>query len=114
MTAPSDTDPGDEKPRSTTEAVVDQASREKTDSLADTANEDWQQGIDLKRWYAKAALIGLALQVALADIVFIGYGFAMHWRLPTAAISAWLGATVFHVLAITLAVARGLFPGNRR
>lgn len=101
-------------PVETTAAVVQVANREKADSLADTARADWQQDIDLKRRYANAALIGCAVQVGLADLGFAIYATALGWKLPTAAISAWLAATVVQVVAITLAVTRGLFPGGRR
>ncbi len=104
-------DEGEDRP--TTAAVVNEASREKVDRLANTANKDWRQDVNLKLWYAIAALGALVVQVGLADWVFIRYAQALGWRVPTLAISAWLGATVIHVLAITLTVTRGLFPPEK-
>lgn len=34
----------------------------------------------------------------------------MHWQVPTAAIQAWLAATVVQVIGIVLVITRSLFP----
>ncbi len=115
MTQPSGDDAAGHPPApaDTTAAVASLSDREPVNDLARTADEDWRQDIALKRRYANFALIGLSLQVLVANAVFIAYGHALHWRLPTASISAWLGATVVQVVAVALAVTRGLFPGRR-
>ncbi len=99
---------------SAAERVVDRASAEKVDSMADTFITDWRAELDLKRQYARWALIGLGAQVALADLVFVVYAFVAGWKLPDNVMIAWLSATVVQVAAVTLAVARGLFPGRPR
>ncbi len=107
-----DEDEGEHR-HQTTAAVVNEASREKVDRLADTVDKDWRQNVNLKLWYATAALVALVVQVGLADWVFVRYAQALEWRVPTPAIAAWLGATVIHVLGITITVTRGLFPPGK-
>lgn len=49
-------------------------------------------------------------QLLLADTVFLIYAVAVEWKLPPAAISAWLAATVAQVIAVLLVLANNLFP----
>jgi alcohol dehydrogenase class IV len=93
---------------------VDRASAERIDSLSDAVEEEWRQDIALKRAYAKAALWGMAVQVGIADLAFAIYAFARGWDIPDGVMTAWLAATVVQVVAVTLAVTRGLFPPQRR
>lgn len=111
---PGDPEPGQTSSASATERVVDRASAEKVDSMADVVITDWRAELELKREYAKWALIGLSAQVVIADLVFVGYAFAVGWKIPDPVMIAWLSATVVQVAAITVAVARGLFPGKTR
>jgi hypothetical protein len=50
------------------------------------------------------------VQVAIADLVFLIYGFANGWELPAGTMPAWLGAAVAQVIAVAIVVARSLFP----
>lgn len=99
---------------SATERVVERSSAEKVDQMADAVIVDWQSDLELKRDYAVWALRAMAAQVALADAVFVIYAVGKDWNLPDNVMIAWLGATVAQVAAVTLAVARGLFPGRTR
>ena len=51
------------------------------------------------------------IQVALADIAFFFYGFTNDWKIPAAAISAWLAAIVIQVIGVVMVVAKDIFPG---
>jgi hypothetical protein len=107
--------PAEQQPGSATKGVVDRASAEKVDSMADVVITDWRSDLELKRDYARWALIGMAVQVALADAAFGIYAFSKGWdKVPDGVMIAWLSATAVQVAAVTLAVARGLFPGNAR
>lgn len=99
---------------SATERVVERASAEKVDTMAEAVIVDWHADLDLKRDYARWALRGMAAQVLLADAVFVIYAWHKQWDLPDNVMIAWLGATVAQVAAVTLAVTRGLFPGRAR
>lgn len=105
--------------KATTASVVDRSSAEKVEQMADTLIGDWQQDLQLRRDYAKWALRFMLGQVLLADVVFIVYAFIVYafiidWRVPNSVMVAWLGATVVQVVAVTLVVARGLFPPRPR
>jgi hypothetical protein len=52
----------------------------------------------------------IRVQVIVADVVFVVYGFWKGWHIPGSVISAWLGATVVQVIAVGLVIARSLFP----
>jgi hypothetical protein len=80
-----------------------------TDDEIITENE--QVKLNLRRRIGWFALLLTAAQVACADVVFIIYAsLGMHWRVPTAAIQAWLAATVVQVIGIVLVIVRSLFP----
>ena len=73
-------------------------------------NRGLEEEMGLRGSYAKWVFLLLAAQMSVADAVFVAYGFGEHWKLPTAAIDAWLGATVVQVASIALVVIRFLFP----
>lgn len=83
-----------------------------TDDEIQTANE--QLKLKLRRGIAIFAGLTAILQVVCADVVFILYAQrGMHWRLPVAAIEAWLGATVIQVIGVVLVITRSLFPSQK-
>jgi hypothetical protein len=70
---------------------------------------------ELRKKVAKYAYIAVAAQIAVADVVFILYAcVGRGWNLPSAAIGAWLAATVVQSIAVTLVITRYLFPPRRR
>jgi hypothetical protein len=80
-----------------------------TDDEITTENE--QVKLDLRRRIGWFALLLTGGQVFCADVVFILYAWlGMHWVVPTAAIQAWLAATVVQVIGIVLVITRSLFP----
>ena len=69
----------------------------------------------LRKTIAKWSYIALAVQILIADTVFVIYaGKGRHWNLPVAAISVWLSATVVQVIAVLLVITRYLFPDRGR
>src|SRR5438105_12031268 len=55
--------------------------------------------IELKRTYAYALLIGLGVQLAIADAVFALYAWkGVHWAVSASVMDVWLGATVVEVI----------------
>ncbi len=52
----------------------------------------------------------IRIQVGIADIAFLIYGFWNGWEIPGSTVSAWLGAVVVQVIAVGLVIARSLFP----
>jgi hypothetical protein len=75
------------------------------------AGEDRRQDIKLKKTYAKSFLRLVALQLVVADLVFIAYAWAgKSWDLPSSVIEIWLGATLIELVGIVLVVTRYLFP----
>jgi hypothetical protein len=76
----------------------------------DLTYREGHQRLDLRGRYANGALIGVAVQLAIADAVFIAYGFGVKWNIPTPAIATWLSATVVEVIGVVLVITRSLFP----
>jgi hypothetical protein len=53
----------------------------------------------------------LRIEIVIANAVFIVFAWAgENWKLETAVIDVWLGATVVQVVGIVLVVTRQLFP----
>jgi len=70
-----------------------------------------KQEIELRRNYAKSLLIILAVQIAVADIVFWVFAEAgEHWHLSDGVIQIWLAAAVVEVIGVVAVVTRHLFP----
>lgn len=68
----------------------------------------------LRKRIAGTATKAAFIQVGIADIVFVIYGFWNGWDIPGGTMNAWLGATVVQVIAVALVVARSLFPSRDR
>lgn len=69
------------------------------------------QELQLRRNYARGLLAILAIQLLIADAVFVAFAWAgEHWRLTTAVIDTWLAAVVVQVVGVVLVVTRHLFP----
>lgn len=89
----------------------------KLDAEADMAGErvaTEQENRRLRFGIAIAALALMALQVLVANGIFGWYGVAADWDVPSAAIGAWLGATVVEVVAVVLVIVNYLFPDEGR
>lgn len=72
---------------------------------------DYEQDIRLRKVYAMGVLIGLGVQLAIADtLVFLYAGIGVHWNVHTSVLQVWLAATVVEVLGVVLVVTRNLFP----
>lgn len=69
-----------------------------------------------RRVYAYCLLALVVVQLGVADATFLVYGFSNAWRVPAAAIYAWLGATIVQVTGGVLIIARSIFtcdaPGS--
>ena len=78
----------------------------------DLLRYELRQNIKLKGTYAWTALVCLAVQLPLADIVFGLYCHALSWNVPSSAMECWLGATVVQVIGVVLVVVRCLFPSR--
>jgi hypothetical protein len=69
------------------------------------------QEIELRRNYAWGLLAILALQIAVADVVFWLFAeIGEHWRLSDGVIQIWLAAAVVQVVGVVTVVTRHLFP----
>jgi hypothetical protein len=65
----------------------------------------------LREKYANWLLIGLGSQIAVADLAFYLYAIiGAHWKIATATMDVWLGATVIQVISVVGIVVRYLFP----
>lgn len=110
------TGPPDEpkQPPPSAAEVANAAGSTPIESLDDLQRRDLRQDIGLKRTYAYGALIGMGVQLAVADWVFFLYGRGVDWRIPTPAISAWLGATVIEVVGVVFVITKYLFPARAK
>jgi hypothetical protein len=73
---------------------------------AKQADEDRAMRKDI----AERVFLAISIQVVIADVAFLTYGFWNGWDIPGSTISAWLGAVVVQVIAVGLVIARSLFP----
>lgn len=79
--------------------------------LQNLPQKDHAQDIRLKRIYALALLVGLGVQVAIVDGVFVAYAWAgVNWDVAEPVMGIWLGATVVNVIGVVLVVTNYLFP----
>jgi hypothetical protein len=64
----------------------------------------------LRQRYAGSILWILALQLLIADLVFIAFAWAGEdWELSSGVMEVWLGATVVQVVGVVFVVTRHLF-----
>jgi hypothetical protein len=76
---------------------------------------DHWQDILLKKSYATALLRLVAVQLFVADAVFIVYAWVgMHWRLDAGVIQVWLAATLVELIGVALVITQYLFPRRDR
>lgn len=73
--------------------------------------EEWDR-LGARRVYAYGLLGVAAVQLAVADAAFLIYGFYNDWRIPVAAVDAWLGATIVQVIGALMVIARALFSSD--
>ncbi len=64
----------------------------------------------LRKSVAVGALLVMALQIVVANGIFVWYGETNGWDIPAGAISAWLGSTVVQIVAVVLVIMKYLFP----
>lgn len=70
-----------------------------------------EQEHEVRQDYAKGILWLLRVEIVVANAVFIVFAWVGEkWKLETAVIDVWLGATVVQVVGIVLVVTRHLFP----
>lgn len=89
---------------------VAEAQVTRLETAADQARDDR----DLRKSMAPAIRTATFIQVGVADLVFVIYGFWNGWHIPGGAIQAWLAATVVQVIAMALVIIRSLFPDRTR
>jgi hypothetical protein len=75
-------------------------------------SERLQISVKLAKLIGYGALIAVVIQVVLADVGFFFYGFTNDWKIPAAAITAWLAAIVVQVVGVVMVVAKDIFPGG--
>lgn len=66
--------------------------------------------LKLSKVVGYGALLLMSAQVVAADTAFFLYGVLNGWRIPSAAIDAWLAAAVIQVIGVVLVITRYLFP----
>lgn len=64
----------------------------------------------LRKRIADHVSLAVAIQVGIADVAFLIYGFWNGWAIPGSTIIAWLSSTVVQVIAVGLVVTKSLFP----
>lgn len=82
--------------------------------LAEIAAEQAENDRKLRETIANRIFRAVWIQVAIADTVFVLYGFWRGWDIKPGTMNAWLGATVIQVLAVALVIARSLFPDRTK
>jgi hypothetical protein len=65
---------------------------------------------EMRKEIAERVFKAISVQVVIADIAFLTYGFWSGWEIPGSTMSAWLAAVVLQVIAVGMVIARSLFP----
>jgi len=87
-----------------------EATVKKLEIEAEQADNDREMRKDVAERIFKA----ISVQVVIADLAFLVYGFWNGWEIPGSTIDAWLGAVVVQVIAVGLVIARSLFPPGKK
>ena len=87
-----------------------EATVKKLEIEAEQADNDREMRKDV----AERVFAAISIQVVIADVAFLVYGFWNGWQIPGSTISAWLGAVVVQVIAVGLVIARSLFPPEKK
>jgi hypothetical protein len=91
------------------EAGKAKAEVEITKTLAKQADDDRA----LRKSVAKKVFLAVAVQVVIADLVFVKYADSKGWgNIDPSTMHVWLGATVVQTIAVALVIARSLFPSK--
>ena len=77
-----------------------------------TELEQGQANLKLRKRIANGAVVLMALQIWVANGIFVLYGFQNDWNLEAAVINGWLAATVIQVISVVLVITRYLFPNR--
>jgi len=85
---------------------------EATVQQRETIAEQAADNRELRKKIAHHVSWAVAIQVGIADIAFLTYGFWNGWNIPGSTIVAWLSSTVVQVIAVGLVVTRSLFPSG--
>lgn len=68
--------------------------------------------LTLRVIYARALLLAMIAQVALADWFFWKYMLAFEFRAPEKTMIAWLAGGVVEIIGLVFVITRYLFPDN--
>lgn len=80
-------------------------------SSEELATEGRRHDLILRKRIGIFAIVGVSAELITANAVFIAYAWAgQHWKIPTAAINVWLGATVVQIFGILYVITNYLFP----
>ena len=76
----------------------------------ETHAKQLEENRKLRKRIADHVSLAVAIQVGIADVAFLVYGFWNGWDIPGSTIIAWLSSTVVQVIAVGLVVTKSLFP----
>lgn len=80
-------------------------------SSAELVTESKRHDLGLRKRVGTFALVGVSAELIIANAVFILYAWlGERWKVPTAAINVWLGATVVQIVGILYVITNYLFP----
>jgi hypothetical protein len=78
----------------------------------ETHAKQLEENRKLRKRIADHVSLAVAIQVGIADVAFLIYGFWNGWDIPGSTIIAWLSSTVVQVIAVGLVVTKSLFPAS--
>lgn len=80
-------------------------------SSDELATEGQRYDLTLRKRVGIFAIVGVSAELIIANAVFVTYAWVgEHWKVPTAAINVWLGATVIQIFGILYVITNYLFP----
>lgn len=98
----------------TTRALAGSTDAQALSAFDALKHSDQKQDQSLKKIYALSALVGVGIQLLIADAAFFWYLRDASGAVPGAVMDVWLGATVVQVIGIILVITRYLFPPRGR
>ena len=108
--------PGDRQQKLDRQNLTDPGSRTRSgkvpapEAIKDAENEERRK---IRKKIVYPVLCGAGVQFVVADIVFVIYGNANCWHIPSVVMTAWLSATVVQIVGVVLIVMNYLFPKSR-
>lgn len=91
---------------------VEKPAKPVDERLDEIEAKDLEQNVQLRGLIAKWAMIGAGIQLGVADLAFMFYGFWSGWAIDQSVMITWLTASVLEVIGVVVIVANSLYSSS--